>query len=309
MPARSVILQLQPGITQATLPDHRLMKPGIQYTVDWETFTKISDGARQNVVQVVAINGDTTTASGSFLPAQSSTGVNAQINLQGLLSTVSQSLTSFTIAGFAAQGYDAGGTQGAGTGVGIGITSPGSAANQVLTGPANERYQLVYNPSTNISGGQVTVWNDENNRFVTNARPTYTVLQDGQGTEYVASFTNTATTPATIGTKQGRFAGVALVNIPSGYYGWVQIEGICPAVSVSGAVTAGATLAVNAATAGTAKSQAATVKTVSGSVVTGTSLANNVFGTALTTAVSGTVAAEIRSGRAKRPYVRFLNKN
>ena len=49
--------------------------------------------------------------------------------------------------------------------------------------------------------------------------------------------------------------------------------------------------------------------------VTGTALANNVFGTALTDAVYDEVfdgwfaQADIRSARPKKPYNRFLNKN
>ena len=242
MPSRSIVVQLQPGVQQAILPDHRKMLPGIQYVIDWDTFEKISLGARQNVIQVVTVNTDSTTASGSYVLAQSSTGVNAQLSLNTVLTTVSTTPTSYTLAGFAGQGYDAGGTTGTNTGVGPNVV--GGAANQALTGPAGERYLYVYNGNATITSGQVTVWQDEINRFVTNARPTYQVFVDGQGTQYQASTNDTVTSPTTIGTKQGRFAGVALVTIPSGNYGWVQSEGYAPYVSASGNFSAGATLAV-----------------------------------------------------------------
>ena len=307
MPARSVVVQLQPGVQQAILPDHRKMLPGIQYVIDWETFDKLSLGARQNVIQVVTVNSDTTTASGSYVLAQSSTGVNAQLSLSTVLTTVSTSPTSYTLAGFAGQGYDAGGTQGTNTGVGT-----LSVANQALTGPAGERYLYVYNPSTNISGGQVLTWVDENNRFATNARPTFQVFVDGQSTPYVASSNDTSTSPTTVGTSAGQFAGVALVTIPSGNYGWIQSEGLCPAVNViSGVTTAGATLSVASGT-GLAKTQLGGATTVVGTTVSGSALSNNVFGTALTQG-SGTtpqVVVDIRSvSKVKKPYNRFLNKN
>ena len=306
MPARSVVVQLQPGVQQAILPDHRKMLPGIQYVIDWDTFDKLSLGARQNVIQVVTVNTDSST-SGSFVLAQSSTGVNAQLSLNTVLTSVSTTPTTYTLAGFAGQGYDAGGT--AGTNTGVGPTYTGNAANQALTGPAGERYIYVYNPSTTITSGQVTVWVDENARFVTNARPTFQVLVDGQGTQYVASTNDTSVTPTVIGTKQGRFAGVALVTIPSGNFGWVQTEGLCPYVSASGNFSAGATLAVGGT--GVANSQAGGATTVVGTTVSGSALSNNVFGTALTS-LSGTgfIQVDIRSvTKAKKPYNRFLNKN
>ena len=301
MPARSVVIQLQAGIGQAILPDHRKMVPGKQYVVSWDVFQKLSNGARQNVVQVVSVNTDTTTT-GSFLAAQTDNSTNSQISIQNILTTVSTTPIAWSVGGFPATGFDAE------TFTGVGPNITGAYGGNTLQGPAGERYMYVYNPSVNISGGQVLTWVDENNRFVTNARPTYTVLQDGQGTSYVQSIVNSGTSPSTIVTKQGRFAGVALVNVPSGNYGWIQVEGICPAVSVSGAaVLAGATLAVS--TAGAAKSQAATATVVSGNVVTGSPLANNVFGTAITSGTNTTIVADIRSGKAKKPYVRFLNNN
>lgn len=300
MPARSVVIQLQPGVQQAILPDHRKMLPGIQYVIDWDTFDKLSIGARQNVIQVVSVNTDSST-SGSFLPAQSSTGVNTQLNLEAILTTVSTSPITYGVAGFAAQGFD--GT----SNVGVGTAG---AVNNSITGPAGERYTYVFNPSTAVTSGQVAVWYDEVNRYITNARPTYQVFVDGQGTQYVASSDDTSTSPVTVGTKQGRFAGVALVTIPSGNYGWIQIEGQCPYVAASGVVAIGATLSVAAST-GYAQAQAGGATVVNGTTVSGSALANNVFGTALT-AVSGTgfIQADIRSvNKVKKPYNRFLNKN
>lgn len=301
MPARSVVIQLQPGIGQAVLPDHRKMVPGVQYVVDWETFQKISNGARQNIISVVSINTDTSTT-GSFLPAQTDTGINGVLNLQQALVTTSTTPISWEAAGFAAQGFDGV------AGIGVTATFSGSTVNNTLIGPAGERYMYVYNPASGIAASDVCVWADETNRFVTSTRPAYYVAQDGQGTSYVVTFNNTGTSPTTVGTKQGRFAGIALTTIASGYYGWIQIEGICPSVNVSGAITAGQTLAV-AATPGKAKSQAASATTVSGNIVSGSALANNVFGTAVTSGTNTTVVVDIRSGKAKKPYVRVLNKN
>jgi len=307
MPARSLVIQLQPGVQQAILPDHRKMLPGIQYVIDWETFDKLSLGARQNAIQVVTVNTDSTTASGSYVLAQSSTGVNAQLSLSTVLTTVSPTPTTYTLAGFAGQGYDAGGT--AGTNVGVGPSYTGNAANQTLTGPAGERYVYVYNPTTTITSGQVTVWYDEVARFVTAARPTYQIFVDGQGTQYQTSTDDTTVTPTIVGTKQGRFSGVALVTIPSGNYGWIQSEGYTPYIAASGVISAGSTLAVTGS--GVCGAQAAGATVINGTTVSGSALSNNVFGTALTS-LSGTgfITADIRSvTRAKKPYNRFLNKN
>jgi len=292
MPSRSIVVQLQPGVQQAILPDHRKMLPGIQYVIDWDTFEKISLGARQNVIQVVTVNTDSTTASGSYVLAQTSTGVNAQLSLNTVLTTVSTTPTSYTLAGFAGQGYGAGGT--AGTNTGIAPNYTGNAANQALTGPAGERYLYVYNANATITSGQVTVWQDEVSRFATNGRPTYQVFVDGQGTQYVASSDDTNVNPTVIGTKAGRFAGVALVTIPSGNYGWIQSEGFCPYVSASGNFSAGATLAVGGT--GVANAQAGGATVVVGTTVSGSALSNNVFGTALA-ALNGTgfISVDIRS--------------
>ena len=302
MPARSVVVQLQAGVGQAVLPDHRKMVPGKTYVIDWDTFQKISNSARQNVIQVVTINNDSTTT-GSFVPAQTDSGYNSQLNLQAVLTTVSTTPINWDAGGFAAQGFDAD------TNTGVQPNIVGAGGGNTLQGPAGERYMYIYNPSTNISGGQVLTWFDENNRYATNTRPSYVIIQDGQGTAFQQSVIDSTTSPSTVGTKQGRFAGVALVNVPSGNYGWIQSEGICPAVSISGNIAAGATLAV-ATASGWAKSQAATATVVSGGIVTGSALANNVFGTAVTSGTTNDkIVVDIRSFKAKKPYVRFLNKN
>ena len=303
MPSRSLIIQLQPGQSQAILPDHRKMLPGIQYVIDWNTFEKLSLGARQNVIQIVGVNNDSTTASTSFVPAQTATGPNSALNIQTILSTTTANANTLNLAGFSAQGWTA--NSAGPTGV-----SANNTINFSLTGPTGERYTYVQNVASGIAAGQVVVWADEVNRFVTTGRPTYQVFVDGQGTQYQASVIDSNTSPATIGTKQGRFAGVANVAIASGYYGWVQIEGYCPSVQVTGTVLAGSTLAVST-TSGTAAAQAATA-TVYGpnNSVTGSPLANNVFGTALTSGTNTNVAAHLRSvNRPKMPYNRFLNRN
>lgn len=335
MSARSFIIQLQPGIYQAILPDHRTMKPGIQYVVDPETFSKISLGARQNIIKVVTVNLDTTgttttaSASGTFLPAQSSSGVNLMAAASGqsflnYLTQVGTTLSSISIGGFAAQGFDPGGNAGAGAGIGTPIGSAsGNAYNQTLTGPEGNRYTLVYNgTASTISGGWVTTWYDETARYITVASgTTYQVKADGLGTPYVIS--SNTTLPGVVGfvtdvgTRQGGFAGVTLVDIPSGNFAWVQIEGTCPRVAVPSGLAAGSTLGVNQTSgAGLAQSVSPQNASVNGttSVVSGSALANNVFGTALTTAVSGSngqyfSVVDIRSRRVKKPYNRVLNKN
>ena len=340
MSARSFIIQLQPGVGQAILPDHRKMLPGVQYVVDADTFSKISLGARQNVIKVLNVNLDSPTAqttaavSGTFVPAQASSGVNLMAAASGqsflsYLAQVGTTTNSVSLAGFAAQGFDAGGTAGAGTGIGTPLSSAsGNAANQTVTGPDGARYTLAYNgTATTISGGWVTTWYDENARYITVAsgygsyNGALQVKADGLGTSYVISANTTLPgvvgNVTSIGTKQGLFAGVALVDIPAGNFAWIQIEGTCPRVAAPSGLAAGSTLGVNQTSgAGLAAAVSAqAVTTAANGVVTGSALANNVFGTALTAAISGTgtgqyfVAADIRSRKNKKPYNRFLNKN
>jgi hypothetical protein len=304
MPSRYIQVSLQPGVGQAILPDHRKILPGQTLTIDYEVFKRISLQARQNILTFVPVS-DSVTASNSFVPAQTGNGTNTQLDIQAALYTVSPTPINYNAAGFSAQGFTDPLTN---TGVGLNSVNFGSATNNDFTGPAGERYTYVFNPGVGISGTQVVVWTDKNNRFVTNQRPTYQVVKDGLGTQYVASFTDSTTAPTTIGTQQGQFAGVALVNIPSGYFGFIQIEGFCPAVSVSGVVPNGGTLAVGGVGVAVYQSAALTTTTANG-VVAGSALANNVFGTALVSGTNSTVAADIRSALPKTPYVRFLNKN
>ena len=304
MPSRYIQVSLQPGVGQAILPDHRKLLPGQTLVVDYETFKKISLQARQNLLSFVPVS-DSVTAATGFVPAQVGTGVNDQLNIESALYTVSTTPISYNAAGFSAQGFTDPNTN---TGVGLNTVNFGSTTNNDFTGPAGERYTYIFNAGVNISGTQVVVWSDKNNRFVTNQRPTYQVAKDGLGTQYVTTFTDTATTPSTIGTLQGQFAGVALVNIPSGYYGFIQTEGFCPAVSVSGVVANGGTLAVGGV--GVAVYQAPTLTSTTGNgIVSGSALANNVFGTALVSGTNSTVAADLRSTLPKTPYNRFLNRN
>jgi hypothetical protein len=303
------------------------MVQGVQYVVDADTFSKISLGARQNVINVVTVNTDLTTASGGYLVAQTQGGLNQQAvgsgtTFLGLLGTVSQTLSTFSIAGFGAQGVSAGGSAGAGAGIGLpGATLSGAASNYSLTGPDGSRYTLVYNgTSSTISGGWATVWQDFNNRYVSTASGiTYQVRQDGQGTSYVIS-ANTSLSGVnglvtTVGTKQGEFSGVTLVNIPAGNFGFVQIEGIHPSVAVASGTPVGTAVGVSGTSNnGYLAAPASTTTVVSGGIVTGSALANNIVGTVLTAPASGTNGqffsqVEIRSRRVKKPYRRLLNKD
>lgn len=328
MSARSFVIQLQAGVGQAILPDHRKMVPGVQYVVDAETFNKISLGARQNVISVVSVNLDTTgtgatSVSGTYVPAQVATGINNQISPLSLLTTVSTSPTAFSVAGFAAQGYSAGGEAGTNTGIQFAQdTLSGNATNVAITGPEGNRYVLAFNgTASTISGGWATVWQDYNNRYISTASGIpLLVKQDGLGTAYTASTDTTLTgtngNVTTIGTKAGEFAGIALVNIPAGNFGFVQIEGTCPSAVVASGTAVGATIAVSpSSNSGVLAVPASTTASVTaGGVVTGTALANNVVGTVLTAPASGTggqffAVVDLRSRRVKKPYNRFLNKN
>jgi len=328
MSARSFVIQLQAGAGQAILPDHRKMVPGVQYVVDAETFNKISLGARQNVISVVSVNMDTTgtgaaSVSGTYVPAQSAAGINSQLSPLTLLTTVSPSATTFSVAGFAAQGYSAGGEAGTNTGIQFAQdTLSSSAINVSITSPDGARYALAYNgTASTISGGWATVWQDYNNRYISTASGiTYLVKTDGLGTAYTVSTDTTLSgvngNVTTIGTKQGEFAGIALVNIPAGNFGFIQIEGTCPSAVVASGTAVGATVAVSGTSnAGVLAVPANTTAAVSSlGIVTGTALANNVVGTVLTAPASGTngqffSVIDIRSRRVKKPYNRFLNKN
>lgn len=333
MSARSFVIQLQAGVGQAILPDHRKMIPGVQYVVDADTFNRISLGARQNVISVVSVNMDSTntgstSVSGTYVPAQVSSGINRQVFGAGqsalnLLGTVSTTASTFSLAGFAAQGWSAGGEAGTGTGISTPqSTLSGNATNVTLTSPDGARYVLGYNgTASTISGGWATVWYDYNNRYISTASGvSLLVKQDSLGTPYAVSVNTTLSgvngNVVTVGTKQGEFAGIALTNIPAGNFGFIQIEGTCPSAVVASGTAVGATVAVSGTSNnGVLAVPATTTTSVStAGVVTGSALANNTVGTVLTAPASGTngqfySVIEIRSRRSKKPYNRFLNKN
>jgi len=331
MSVRSYVIQLQAGVGQALLPDHRKMVPGVQYVVDAETFSKISLGARQNVIKVVTVNTDANTS--NFYPAQTSTGINMQalggVSFQNILTQTSTTLSgiagNFSMAGFAAQGVSAGGAAGAGAGIGLpSATLSGSASNYTLTGPDGAHYALVYNgTNSTISGGWSTVWLDYNNRYVGVAASgaALVVKQDGLGTSYTISvnttFPGSNGNVTTVGTKAGEFAGITLVSLPANNFGFIQVEGIHPNAAVASGTAVGTAVGLVSTNAnGTLAVPTNTTPSVSSNlVVSGTALANNLVGTVLTTPASGTGTGqwfsqvEIRSRRVKKPYVRTLNKN
>ena len=318
MPSRSVTVQLQPGVGQAILPDHRKMLPGIQYVIDWETFDKISNGARQNIIQVVSIQSD---ASDTFAVAQTD---NANPNFNDILGMVWPSFEEATLqlAGFAAQG--SAGDSLVGLQDNTYFASGAPQGLKSLTSPDGARYLLVAN-ATNVantwSSGDVVLWTDETRvegTTVASDYNYYVIRQDGQGTPYqVPTFRGSYVTGGSnqYSTLRGGFAGIALNEQEPGEVSWIQVEGFCPAVNVgSNNVIAGAALAPSTTTNAEAIAQAPTPTVVSNEgVITGSALANRVFGTALTSSTSGTpgtVQADLRSiQKDKKPYVRFLNKN
>jgi len=308
MPARSFIVQLQPGIGQAILPDHRKMLPGVQYVIDWETFEKISNGARQNVIQVVSVQADGVATPNYAAQTSSSNPTFADILNQNYATLADAQLN---IAGFAGQG--AAGTGLTGTANDNQFYLGATNGLKSLTGPAQERYVLVYCDG-GWSAGDVVVWFDESNGIAiktsSGIAANYVVKEDGQGTPYVV---NTVTGEYTQSiTPQGGFAGVAVNSTSDGQFSWIQTEGFCPQVNVgSSVVAAGNALSVDTSNFGQAKAQPATAVVVaSNNTVTGSALANNTFGTALTATSAGFVQADIRSvSKVKKPYNRFLNKN
>ena len=316
MPARSVVVQLQPGVGQAILPDHRKMLPGIQYVIDWETFDKISNGARQNVIQVVSIQND---SSDTYTVAQTS---NANPNFNDILGMSWPSFEEavLQLAGFAAQG--SAGDSLVGLMDDVYFASGAPQGLKALTSPDGARYLLVSNDGSNWNAGDVLMWQDETRveaASTTTETYRYIIRQDGQGTPYqVPTFRSLYVTGGSnqYSTLRGGFAGVAVTaNNSYRSVSWIQIEGFCPQVNTgANVIAAGNTLAVSGADNGVAVNQPATPTVVSNEgVITGSALANRVFGTALTAADGdGTtsVQADIRSvTKVKKPYVRFLNKN
>ena len=289
MAPRSVTIQLAPGISHATLPDHRRMAPGVQYDVDWQTFSKISPAARQSFITVVQVNSNS--AGTANLPAATS-NATPQLGVWSILSTSSATpiynTGGLNLSGEAFQGWTA-------------IQAP---ANQItasnvlnlsITGPQDERYTYVYNSSgsTAVAAGDVVVWD----------------ASGYSGRSIVKAHQSVANTNLVSGV--GVFAGVALVAIPANYYGWIQVEGECAAVNVgSNTVPVGSSLYPDPSNAGQAANSAGvfttTTDTTTGAIKT---VAYAPFGTSLTAVSSNQVTAQIRSFKSKTPYRRIRNKN
>lgn len=225
MPPKYLNVQLQSGITQAILPDHRTMKPGISYVVDWETFQKISNGARANVITASPV------ATGSAVWMSSNGNPNLVPNT--VLTTPTATIYGSEIGGNAAQGVNGA------------MFNSGITLGVVAQGPSSEKFMYVQCDSNGCSSGDVLVWSDESNRIVTSHRPAVT-----------RGITNV-----------GSFAGVAIANMTASYYGFIQTEGECDAVSTSHEILAGNPLIVDASNNGKAMSEAEVVSTVT---ITGT---------------------------------------
>jgi len=298
MAPRSVTIQLAPGIAHATLPDHRKMSPGVQYEVDWETFSKISSAARQSFITVASVNGYAVPTSGNnSLPAGTS-NATPQLGVWSILTTSSSTpiynTGGLNLSGEGFQGWTA-------------IQAPASqisstnVLNVTITGPQDERFTYVYNSSgsTAIAAGDVVVW--DSNGFV--------------GRSVVKAHQTVANTNLFSGV--GVFAGVALVAIPANYYGWIQIEGECATVNTGNTtnIPVGSPVYPDPSNAGLAANSSGvfltTTDTTTGATITKPYAP---FGTTLTTNGSGgsgstSVAAQIRSFRSKTPYRRIRNKN
>jgi len=214
MAAKSFNVILRPGVAQATLPDHRKMVPGVTYTVDQDTFRRISTGALEKVILVSEVNFTAPTVWGS----DNNLSI---VNSQTLLTTSSTTATLPQVSGVAFQGFSGE----------FFNTQPG---NTVRGSQEGDRYMFVGNGSSAdaIAVGDVLVWSDEANRLVTNQRPTLSGVN--------------------VDTNVGNFAGIAISAIPASNFGWIQIEGECDACSVSSAITAGQPLGVDTVNAGRA---------------------------------------------------------
>jgi hypothetical protein len=292
MAPRSVTIQLASGITHATLPDHRKMTPGVQYDVDWETFSKISPAARQSYISVVSVNGYAVPTTGTINLPDTTSNATPQLGIWSILTTSSSTpiynTGGLNLSGSAFQGWTA-------------IQEPASAVNSgtvlnlSITGPQDERWTYVYNSSgsTAIAAGDVVVW--DANGFIGRS-----VLKAHQSVANTNLFSGV-----------GVFAGVAVAAIPANYYGWIQIEGECAAVNVgSNTVPVGSPLYPDPSNAGQAANSAgvflATTDTTTGAPVT---RAYAPFGTSLTAVANSQVAAQLRSFKPKTPYRRVKNKN
>ena len=293
MAPRSVTIQLAPGITHATLPDHRRMAPGVLYDIEWSTFQKISPQARQSYITVSSVNGYAVPTGSNFLPDNASNAV-PQLGIRSILTTVSANPIynqgGLNLSGDAFQGWTA-------------IQAPASqvtaGSNNVLslsiTGPQDERYTYIYNSSSSvpIAAGDVVVW--DANGYV--------------GRSVLKAHQTVASTSLITGV--GVFAGVANVAIPANNYGWIQVEGEVAAVNVgSSTVPVGSPLYPDPSNSGYAANSSGVFMTTT-DITTGATITKPYmpFGTALTSTNSGSVAAFIRSFKSKTPYRRVSNKN
>ena len=289
MAPRSVTIQLAPGVSHATLPDHRKMAPGVQYEVDWDTFSKISSAARQSFITVQSVNGYAVPTTGNnSLPAGTS-NATPQLGVWSILTTVSSTpiynTGGLNLSGEGFQGWTA--IQAPASQIGSNIL------NLTITGPQDERFVYVYNSGANASAGDVLVWdaNGYTGRTVTRTHQTVanTSLVSGVGV----------------------FAGVALVAIPTNNYGWIQVEGECANVNVgSNTVPVGSPLYPDPATPAIAANSSGVFLTTT-DITTGATVTKSYvpFGTSLTAVSSNQVAAYIRSFKSKTPYRRARNKN
>jgi hypothetical protein len=285
MAPRSITIQLAPGIAQATLPDHRKMVPGVQYEVDWESFTKISPAARQSFIDVVTVN---TNSNGSSTLADQTSNATPQLGIWDILTTVSDEpiyqLEGLNLSGKAFQGWT--------VKQDIAGADAGGFKKFSITGPQDERYVYIYNGDGATSpAGSVLVWS-------------YGGTSTGWTSQYRWNLDQ-----INYNSGEGVFAGVALVDIPENNYGWIQIEGECAAVEVTG-VTTGDPLYPDPETDGTAANS-------SGVFINTTSIATGApevkpftpFGTALEDIGGGQFTAHLRSFKSKTPYRRVYNKN
>ena len=292
MAPRSVTIQLAPGISHATLPDHRKMAPGVQYVVDWETFSKLFPSARQSYVSVVSVNGYAVPTTGTQVLPDNTSNATPQLGVWQILTTSSATpiynTGGLNLSGEAFQGWTA-------------IQAPANqisssnVLNVTITGPQDARWTYAYNSSNSvaIAAGDVVVWD-------ANGYAGRSVLKNHQ---------TVANTNLVSGV--GVFAGVAIAAIPANYYGWIQVEGEVSAVNVgSNTVPVGSPIYPDPSNAGQAANSAG-IFTTTTDITTGATktVAYSPFGTSLTAVSSNQVAAQIRSFKSKTPYRRVRNKN
>ena len=292
MAPRSVTIQLASGIAHATLPDHRKMAPGVQYVVDWETFTKLSSSARQSYINVVSVNGYAVPTTGTQALPDTTSNATPQLGIWQILTTSSSTAiyntNGLNLSGAAFQGWTA-------------IQAPASQIstnnilNLTITGPQDARWTYVYNSSNSvaIAAGDVVVWD----------------ASGFAGRSVLKAHQTVANTNLVSGV--GVFAGVSVAAIPANYYGWIQIEGEVTAVNVgSNTVPVGSPLYPDPSNSGQAANSTG-VFTTTTDITTGATktVAYSPFGTSLTAVSSNQVAAHISSFNSKTPYRRVRNKN